>query len=936
MSRERQDKTRIQQAQSKPKPESEKTQVKPTNRPQKKVDATRIKKALAEKNLRVQAAGREAQPEAKKTDDRTRIRSSARPGTADSATANDKTRVAPVRKKPAVSPDSTRVQKPKTPSTVQKSATVTQFKASRPSPNKTRKTPVAPPVSSLEAQRQSSMIVDKLSDQRVLKNRFVLEKVLGAGGMGVVYKARDRLKVEAQDRDPYVAIKVLSEEFKTHPEAFISLQRESRKSQRIAHPNIVNVHDFDRDGDTVFMTMEFLDGEPLDELIMRYQSTGLPTDDTWDILNGMMSALIHAHAENIIHSDFKPGNVFVTGKGLAKVFDFGIARAVAQAEHLEGSPRDVTVFDAGNLGALTPAYASLEMLQGAEPDVRDDVYALGCVAYEMFTGSHPYNKMPADEAERQGLKPKKIGNIKKHQWKAIEKAIAFRRKDRLASVEAFKAQLTPTIKSSSWLVSTIAILVAIGISAYFILFNQQPQGPTISETDIRNEVELQVRMNFYQENIDQLISDPSFTQVWQNTLWNDISEVDQLTLGQDDWVAMKKTQVHELYLAEIEKVIEAGEYDRAEQLIEFARRYGQKPDRLNDFSGSVAQLRAQEAQRQIELAKAEKQRQQKLAEQRRVAQLQAKKAEKKQAEKKQVSSQFDIALGNANKLLECHSGINMRDFETAVNKLRQLDGRRYRNAEPAIIRSLGACIRLISEDFPARAQVTKDQGLRLFDSELLASIVIKSKDPCDKSLAGKGGQGKRAICRDKLEGGGYGPDMVVIPGNQQIKPFALGKFEVSVGEFNRFCKATGNCSPLSSNQDAPATSISIDSAQAYVNWLGLESGKTYRLPKKTEWLHAAKSRKRDLDPNRNCELSTRGFQKGDALVNVKIGKQNPWGLINYVGNAQEWVYHGGRNLLAMGGSFRKPMEECTITTSGQHSGRPDDYTGFRVLREIGG
>lgn len=935
MSQERQDKTRIQQAPSKPKPDSDKTRIKSADRAQKKIDATRIKKALAEKNLRVQAAAGGADPEDNQPEkDSTRIRRKAKP--TEAATANDKTRVAPARKKAATNSERTQVRKPKTSASTKKPATVTQFKASRPDLNKTRVSAEKPPVSSLEAQRQSSMIVDHLSDQRVLKSRFVLEKVLGAGGMGVVYKARDRLKVEAQDRDPYVAIKVLSEEFKTHPEAFISLQRESRKSQRIAHPNIVNVHDFDRDGDTVFMTMEFLDGEPLDELITRYQSTGLPTDDTWEILNGMMSALLHAHAENIIHSDFKPGNVFVTRKGQAKVFDFGIARAVAQAEHLEGSPRDVTVFDAGNLGALTPAYASLEMLQGAEPDVRDDVYALGCVAYEMFTGSHPYNKVPADEAERQGLKPKKIGNIKKYQWKAIEKAIAFRRQDRLASVEVFKAQLTPTIKSSNWMVSVVAILIAIGISTYFILFNQPPQGPTISETDIRNEVELQVRMNFYQENIDQLINDPGFTQVWQNALWNDISEIDQLTLGQDAWVAAKKIEVYELYVEEIDRTVKAEDYDRADQLIEFARRYGQKPDRLNEFSETVAELRVQQKQRQAEQEKAEQQRQQQLTEKRRVAQVQAKKVAQQQAEKKQISNQFDVALGNANKLLECHSGINMRDFETAVKKLRQLDGRRYRNVEAALVKSLGACIRLLAEDFPARAQVAKDKSLRLFDSELLASIVIKSKDPCDKSLAGKGSQGKRAICRDKLESGGYGPDMVVIPGNQQISPFALGKFEVSVGEFNRFCKATGSCSPLSTNQDAPVTGISVDSALAYVNWLGLESGKTYRLPRKSEWLHAAKSRKRNLDPNRNCELSTRGFQKGDALVNVKVGKQNAWGLLNYVGNAQEWVYHGGRNLLAMGGSFRKPMEECTITTSDQHSGKADDYTGFRVLREIGG
>lgn len=114
------------------------------------------------------------------------------------------------------------------------------------------------------------------SQHRILKNRFLLEKVLGVGGMGVVYKAKDRLKVEAHDRDPYVAIKVLSEEFKSHPDAFISLQRESRKAQRLSQPNIVKVYDFDRDGDVVFMTMEYMEGKPLDQMIKQYNATGLP------------------------------------------------------------------------------------------------------------------------------------------------------------------------------------------------------------------------------------------------------------------------------------------------------------------------------------------------------------------------------------------------------------------------------------------------------------------------------------------------------------------------------------------------------------------------------------------------------------------------------------------------------------------------------------
>ena len=90
----------------------------------------------------------------------------------------------------------------------------------------------------------------------ILNNRFVLESTLGAGGMGTVYKAQDLRKVEARDPNPYVATKILNSDFKNHPDAFISLQREASRSHKLSHPNIVTVHDFDRDQDTIYMTME--------------------------------------------------------------------------------------------------------------------------------------------------------------------------------------------------------------------------------------------------------------------------------------------------------------------------------------------------------------------------------------------------------------------------------------------------------------------------------------------------------------------------------------------------------------------------------------------------------------------------------------------------------------------------------------------------------
>jgi serine/threonine protein kinase len=858
--------------------------------------------------------------------DRTRIqagvaKSSAASRTVQKATSSqrpdDKTRVA-ARRNPAAK-DATLFK----PAAAARKADKTRIQASARSAPKTQVKPGA------EATERPAY-----TDQHVLKKRFVLERVLGAGGMGIVYKAKDLLKVEAKDRDPYVAIKVLSEEFKAHPEAFISLQRESRKSQRIAHPNIVNVHDFDRDGDTVFMTMEFLDGHPLDELIHRYQTTGLPTDDAWDIIHGMTSALSHAHAEKIIHSDFKPGNVFVTKKGLTKVFDFGIARAVAQVEHMDDNPQDHTVFDAGNLGALTPAYASLEMLEGEEPDVRDDVYALGCVAYEVLTGRHPYNKVPADEAERQGLKPKRITHIKKYQWQAIEKAIAFRRENRLKSVAEFETAIKPKLKSSNWVVTTLALLFAAAITGYFLFFTKEPDAPQYSEFDIRNELELKVRIDFYKENIDKLLQDANFTDFWQDSIWKDYSDLKKIIPKDDPWIGQKTVQIFTLYSEQIQKSIADKRFSQAELLIVTARRYQGDGAILSDYQEQISQQREIEKQKRMQQAKLEMERKKKLEQERQQQQQQQQKVKAQEKQKEKINDQFNVGLENVNTLLNCQGSINMRDFEVAVKKLKQLDAKRYQDIENNIISNLASCITTIGKVFPERAIDAQKYSLRLFDSPLLSQIDIQARDPCDISLAGLGTRGKRAMCKDKLKDSSYGPDMVVIPGTRSIQPFAMTKYEISVGQYNQFCASSGLCTVIKKNDQLPISGISIGQAEAYTKWLSQQSGKKYRLPSKTEWLHAAKSRSKKLDPNRNCELSTRGFQKGGELVYYTVGAQNGWGLVNYVGNVQEWVYQSGRKLQAVGGSFLDPMESCTISTSKSHNGSADNSTGLRVLREI--
>jgi len=761
--------------------------------------------------------------------------------------------------------------------------------------------------------------------EHTLKNRFVFEQMLGAGGMGRVYKAKDLLKIEAQDRDPYVAIKVLGEEFKSHPEAFIALQRESRKTQRIAHPNIVNVFDFDKDGDTVFMTMEFLDGKPLDKLIGQYKATGLPAEDAWSILEGICAALVYAHGQNIIHSDFKPGNIFVTNNGTAKVFDFGIARAVAAAETHDDDPEDKTVFDAGNLGALTPAYASLEMLEGEEPDVRDDIYALGCIAYEMFTGRHPFDRVHANEAARLGLKPDRIPELTKSQWRALEAAMAFKREDRVPSVKEFWLQMTQKKQAPLAMGFVVSLLIIVSVSlAYMFFFNTPETGPGISEDEVRSEIELKLRIEQHQMDITTLLKSLEFDAAWESDLWQEFQGLEKFVGAEDEWYREHSAQAYSAYLQKIEETIAQEDVENASRLLQNAPRY------LGDKSLLVAlEDKLKSLQELLAERKAEEERQQKLAQQQ-SAQKQA-----QQRIEKQKRDIFDQAMKNVDEQVACRSGLDMGDLRIAVSKLRDVDMARYRRNEPNIVRDLTACIERIGRSFPERATEYKKQAMRLFPgNRKVETVAIIPKDPCDSSLAGLGARGKRAICRDRLAGEEKGPAMVVVPAKGSIKSFAIGKYEISVADFNQYCKSSGECSALPGSSDLPATNIPYTQVKQYMKWLSEKAKRRYRLPSQAEWEYAARAGSGKLDSNRNCRLNSRGIQKGDSLIKVDVGAQNRWGLVNHVGNAREWVAAKGGKLVAVGGSYKTDMEYCTVSLAEAHSGSADSVTGFRVLREI--
>jgi len=347
----------------------------------------------------------------------------------------------------------------------------------------------------------------------VIKDRFVIKEVIGCGGMGTVFRATDLRREEARDETPDVAIKVLNEEFREDPELFIALQRETKKTQQLAHPNIVTVYDFDRDGNNVFMVMQILDGQSLRQYIREHAPKGLPFKKAWPIIKGLALALAYAHKHNIIHSDFKPGNVFITTDGDVKVLDFGIACAAARTD----ASHDKTVFNARDLGALTPEYASLEMFENQPPDPRDDIYALGCVAYELLTGKHPFGKIAAPKAFEVNLQPPAIPGLKRRHWNALQHTLAFKKEQRTPSVYQFINEIEPRSKLP-WILSGVTVLALLSAAgAYvYLYYNVDPLADKVIALTPEQELKVKDLLELAQIHYDVgFITAPSGS----NALW---------------------------------------------------------------------------------------------------------------------------------------------------------------------------------------------------------------------------------------------------------------------------------------------------------------------------------------------------------------------------------------------------------------------------------
>jgi serine/threonine protein kinase/tetratricopeptide (TPR) repeat protein len=270
----------------------------------------------------------------------------------------------------------------------------------------------------------------------VVGGRYEIVKLLGEGGMGAVYRARDR------ELDRVVALKVIRPELARNAQVLQRFKQELILARQVTHRNIIRIFDLGQSEGIRFITMEYIEGEDLSSILMHRKK--LPAPEAAGIVMQVLRGLEAAHAEGVVHRDLKPQNIMMDASGKVSVMDFGIARSM----------------DASNMtrtGALmgTPTYMSPEQAQGQKVDARSDLYTLGIIFYELLTGKPPFEadnpmatlvkriqERPVPPTEAEPSIPKPINDI-------ILKMLATKPEDRhasaaevLADLDAWEAQRT--------------------------------------------------------------------------------------------------------------------------------------------------------------------------------------------------------------------------------------------------------------------------------------------------------------------------------------------------------------------------------------------------------------------------------------------------------------------------------------------------------------
>jgi serine/threonine-protein kinase len=272
----------------------------------------------------------------------------------------------------------------------------------------TSTSPLPPRAASASSSRPSSSAEYSLNEGRFLPGRLVASRyriiaLLGKGGMGEVYRADDLTLGQS------VALKFLPDEAARDDGLIERFRNEVRMARRVSHPNVCRVYDVGEIDGQTFFTMEYIDGEDLASLLRRIGR--LPPDKALDIARHLCAGLAAAHAKGVLHRDLKPANIMLDGRGQVVITDFGLAGV---ADNIRGP----------EVRSGTPAYMAPEQLAGQEVTMRSDIYALGLVLYEVFTGKRAFAESPA-QLVRAGVDrtPSRPSSVVKDLDPTVEKVI---------------------------------------------------------------------------------------------------------------------------------------------------------------------------------------------------------------------------------------------------------------------------------------------------------------------------------------------------------------------------------------------------------------------------------------------------------------------------------------------------------------------------------
>jgi serine/threonine protein kinase len=270
----------------------------------------------------------------------------------------------------------------------------------------------------------------------VLRGRYVIKNVIGLGGTGTVFEAIDRFRLDLPESGQRVAIKVLHSNAAGQSAVLTDLRREFQLLQSLSHPNIVRAHEYDRDGDTAFFTMEHLSGLSLESVLSAHREVVLSRAHALIIVRDVAAALEHAHSRGVVHGDLNPGNIFITNDGGIRVLDFGAAHTPSGTPTMEEPAFEGTAF-------ATPRYASVQLLNGERADARDDTYSLACILYVLLAGKHPFGELNAAQARAQRVKARRPAGLTGKQWHALRAGLSFDRQRRPVDIAAWLEPFDP-------------------------------------------------------------------------------------------------------------------------------------------------------------------------------------------------------------------------------------------------------------------------------------------------------------------------------------------------------------------------------------------------------------------------------------------------------------------------------------------------------------